>query len=127
MGIKISIDDFGTGYSSLSYLKHLPVDTVKLDRSFVIGTTTDSRDAALVMAVITLAHSLGLRVIAEGIETESQRDFLRLLRCDEGQGFLLGMPVPAEAIDWSSLNPKRKPNLVVNSRTEKTFPRAINQ
>jgi diguanylate cyclase (GGDEF)-like protein len=127
LGIKISIDDFGTGYSSLSYLKHLPVDTVKLDRSFVIGTTTDSRDAALVMAVITLAHSLGLRVIAEGIETESQRDFLRLLRCDEGQGFLLGRPAPAEAIDWSSLDPKRKPNLVVNSRTEKNFPRAINQ
>ena len=127
MGIRISIDDFGTGYSSLSYLKHLPVDTVKLDRSFVIGTTTDSRDAALVMAVITLAHSLGLRVIAEGIETESQREFLRLLRCDEGQGFLLGRPAPAEVIDWSSLNPQRKPNLVVNSRTEKTFPRAINQ
>ena len=127
MGIKISIDDFGTGYSSLSYLKHLPVDTVKLDRSFVIGASTDSRDAALVMAVISLAHSLGLRVIAEGIETESQRDFLRLLRCDEGQGFLLGRPAPAEAIDWGSLNPMRKPNLVVNSRTEKTFPRAINQ
>src|SRR5438477_11201751 len=98
-----------------------------LDRSFVIVTTTDSRDAALVMAVITLAHSLSLRVIAEGIETESQRDFLRLLSCDEGQGFLLGMPVPAEAIDWSSLSPKRKPSLVVNSRTEKTFPRAINK
>jgi EAL domain-containing protein (putative c-di-GMP-specific phosphodiesterase class I) len=127
MGIKISIDDFGTGYSSLSYLKHLPVDTVKLDRSFVFGTTTDSRDAALVMAVITLAHSLGLQVIAEGIETESQREFLRLLRCDEGQGFLLGRPAPAEAVDWSSLNSKRKSNLVVNSRTEQTFPRAINQ
>jgi diguanylate cyclase (GGDEF)-like protein len=127
MGIKISIDDFGTGYSSLSYLKHLPVDTVKLDRSFVIGTTTDSRDAALVMAVITLAHSLGLRVIAEGIETESQHNFLRLLSCDEGQGFLLGKPAPAEAIDWSSLSPKRKPNRLVNSRTEKKFPHAINQ
>ena len=127
MGIKISIDDFGTGYSSLSYLKHLPVDTVKLDRSFVIGTTTDSRDAALVMAVITLAHSLGLRVIAEGIETESQHDFLRLLRCDEGQGFLLGRPAAAEAIDWNKLDPKRKPNLIVSSPTEKTFSRAINQ
>jgi diguanylate cyclase (GGDEF)-like protein len=127
MGIKISIDDFGTGYSSLSYLKHLPVDTVKLDRSFVIGTTTDSRDAALVMAVITLAHSLGLRVVAEGIETESQHDFLRLLRCDEGQGFLLGRPAAAEAIDWNKLDPKRKPNLIVSSPTEKTFSRAINQ
>ena len=127
MGVKISIDDFGTGYSSLSYLKNLPVDTVKLDRSFVIGTSSDSRDAALVMAVITLAHNLGLRVIAEGIETESQRDFLRLLRCDEGQGFLLGRPAPAEAIDWNQLNPKRKPSVVVSARSNNPISSAVNE
>jgi len=127
IGIKISIDDFGTGYSSLSYLKNLPVDTVKLDRSFVIGTSSDSRDAALVMAVITLAHNLGLRVIAEGIETESQRDFLRLLRCDEGQGFLLGRPAPAEQLNWNNLSPRRKPNLVVNSRPGKIISNAMNR
>ena len=127
IGIKISIDDFGTGYSSLSYLKNLPVDTVKLDRSFVIGTSSDSRDAALVMAVITLAHNLGLTVIAEGIETEAQRDFLRLLRCDEGQGFLLGRPAPAENINCQGLKPGRKPSALVNSRPDRNIPHAINQ
>jgi diguanylate cyclase (GGDEF)-like protein len=127
MGIKISIDDFGTGYSSLSYLKNLPVDTVKLDRSFVIGTSSDARDAALVMAVITLAHNLGLTVIAEGIETEAQRDFLRLLRCDEGQGYLLGRPAPAENINGQGLKPRRKPSVLVNSRPDKNISHAINQ
>lgn len=98
LGASVAIDDFGTGYSSLSYLKRLPIDTLKLDRSFVSGATTDANDAALVMAIVTLAHNLSLKVIAEGIETTDQLNLLRLLRCDEGQGYLFSKPQPAETI-----------------------------
>ena len=121
MGICIAIDDFGTGYSSLSYLKRLPIDCVKLDRSFVSGATTDPKDAALVMAIITLAHNLDLKVVAEGVETEEQRDFLKLLRCDAGQGFLFGKPVPAEVFEATiSTNPRRKRNALISSGTRKS-------
>ncbi|HXI61148.1 MAG TPA: EAL domain-containing protein [Pyrinomonadaceae bacterium] len=98
MGVRIAIDDFGTGYSSLAYLKRLPIDSVKLDASFVKDATTDPDDAALVMAIITLAHNLRLKVIAEGIETEDQLAFLRLLRCDEGQGYFFGKPAACDVI-----------------------------
>ena len=94
MGVRIAIDDFGTGYSSLSYLRRLPIDTVKLDSSFIKDAATNPDDAALVTAIITLAHTLGKTVIAEGIEREDQLALLRLLSCDEGQGYLFGKPTP---------------------------------
>ena len=99
MGITIAIDDFGTGFSSLSYLAKLPVDTLKIDRSFVIDMTAGPEGLALVSTIIDLAHSLKLKVVAEGVETEEQSRLLRLLSCDEMQGFLFSKPVPSEIFE----------------------------
>ncbi|WP_291717966.1 EAL domain-containing protein [Magnetospirillum sp. 64-120] len=96
MGIHISIDDFGTGYSSLSYLKRMPIDALKIDRSFVKDITEDGDGAAIVSTIINLAHNLKLRAVAEGVETQDQADFLRQRGCDEIQGFLVSRPVSAE-------------------------------
>ena len=98
LGISVAIDDFGTGYSSMSYLKRFCVDTLKIDRSFVNGVATDTHDAAMVRAMITLARDLDLRVVAEGIETEAQLAFLNQLKCDEGQGYLFAKPEAAAVI-----------------------------
>ncbi len=98
MGIQLSIDDFGTGYSSLSYLKRFPVDTLKIDRSFIQGVTHDNDDAAITSTVIAMGHSLNLAVIAEGVETLEQLDFLSKHSCNHMQGFFFSRPVPAERI-----------------------------
>lgn len=93
-GMRISIDDFGTGYSSLNHLKRFPINTVKVDRTFVRDITSDPDDAAIVSAIISMSHNMGLKVIAEGVETRGQLDILRELQCDEIQGFLFSPPVP---------------------------------
>ncbi|MFQ5879807.1 MAG: putative bifunctional diguanylate cyclase/phosphodiesterase, partial [Dehalococcoidia bacterium] len=98
MGVRIAIDDFGAGYSSLSYLKNLPVDALKIDRSFVCDLTTDPSDAAIAAAVIAMAHTLDLKVVAEGVENEDQLAFLRRRQCDRFQGYLLAKPMPAKAL-----------------------------
>lgn len=98
MGVGIALDDFGTGFSSLSYLVKLPIDYLKIDRAFIINMTQGANDMTIVSAVIALAHSLGLKVIAEGVETEQQANLLRLLKCDEMQGYFFSRPISLKDI-----------------------------
>jgi EAL domain-containing protein (putative c-di-GMP-specific phosphodiesterase class I) len=99
LGLRIAIDDFGTGYSSLAYLSKLPADSLKIDRSFIHDMTVTSDDTNIVSTIISLGQSLRLKVVAEGVETERQAELLRVLRCDQAQGFLFGAPAPAGRID----------------------------
>ena len=106
MGVRLALDDFGTGYSSLSYIKQLPVDSVKIDKSFVTSAAHDAGDATVVETIIAMSHQLGMRVIGEGVETVEHVDFIRRRGCDLAQGFYFGRPLAADAFsawceDWS--------------------------
>ncbi|PLA74471.1 GGDEF-domain containing protein [Hydrogenovibrio sp. SC-1] len=103
-GLEISIDDFGTGYSSLAYIKHLNVDRIKIDKSFIDDIDTQSEARSIVSAIIEMGHSLGLKVLAEGIETPNQLDILKKLGCDEGQGYLFSRPLPAKEFEQKCLS-----------------------
>lgn len=107
-GIKVSIDDFGTGYSSLGHLKNLPIDILKIDKSFINDIITDPDAASLVMAIISLSHNLRLKVTAEGVETEEQLRFLHLIKCDTYQGYLFSKPVPLDAFEKLLYNEKKQ-------------------
>ena len=99
LGLSLAIDDFGTGYSSLAYLKRLPVRTIKIDRSFVMDMLESASDAAIVRSTVELGRNLGLRVVAEGVETEAAWDLLREQGCTLAQGYLIGKPMPAEELE----------------------------
>ena len=99
LGLHLAIDDFGTGYSSLTYLKRFPIEEIKVDRSFVSGLGFDAEDSSIVEAVVKLGHSLGLTVVAEGVETPLQLSRLREMGCARGQGYLFGRPRPAELVE----------------------------
>jgi EAL domain-containing protein (putative c-di-GMP-specific phosphodiesterase class I) len=98
IGVRIAIDDFGTGYSSLAYLKRFPIDTLKVDRSFIRDIPADSGDKKITRAIIAMAHGLKLKVVAEGVETAEQLKYLRAQRCDAVQGYLLYRPLPEEEV-----------------------------
>jgi EAL domain-containing protein (putative c-di-GMP-specific phosphodiesterase class I) len=114
MGVRISIDDFGTGYSSLAYLKRLPVDEIKIDRSFVIDMKLDNNDAVIVRSTIDLAHNMSLRVVAEGVENPETLRLLTALGCDVVQGFFVSRPMPYdELVRWlssSAWSAKQRPS-----------------
>src|SRR3979490_347374 len=99
MGVLVSVDDFGTGYSSMSYLRRFPIDKLKIDRSFINERMSRPDDASIVRAIVSLAHSLRLKVVAEGVESPAQLDFLKTIGCDEYQGYHFSRPLPAAAFE----------------------------
>ena len=109
MGVSIAIDDFGTGYSSLAYLKRLPVDELKIDKSFVMDMADNESDAVIVRSTIELAHNLGLKVTAEGVETQQAWDALGALGCDRSQGYFMARPMAADKLEeWLRKQPARQ-------------------
>ncbi len=109
IGVEIAIDDFGTGHASLSYLKQMPVEEIKLDRSFVRDMTSDKNDYTIVRSTIELAHDLGLRVIAEGVEDQATWDLLVKLGCDLAQGYHMSRPLPEAALrSWFAADASRR-------------------
>ena len=102
VGVGLSVDDFGTGYSSLAYLQRLPVNELKIDRSFVLGLAGSSSDGEIVRSTVGLGHNLGLSIVAEGVEDERSLAFLRDVGCDIAQGFFIARPMPADAVlEWA--------------------------
>jgi EAL domain-containing protein (putative c-di-GMP-specific phosphodiesterase class I) len=120
-GIRVAVDDFGTGYSSLSYLRKFPVDALKIDQSFIREISTAGDDSAIVIAMISMARSLKLRVIAEGVETLEELDFLRANQCDEAQGYYFSRPVLPE--QFAKLLADGIPQSTVPTRFSEPFPR----
>src|SRR5262249_9640898 len=110
LGVRLSVDDFGTGYSSLAYLKRFPLDTLKVERAFVREAVSNSDDATLTVTIINLAHGMGLKVVAEGVETEGQLNFLRAHGCDELQGYCFARPLAADACTQALLEGRRLEN-----------------
>jgi EAL domain-containing protein (putative c-di-GMP-specific phosphodiesterase class I) len=109
LGVGLAVDDFGTGYSSLTYLKKFPIDELKIDRSFILGLQSDTGDAAIVRSCVGLAHAVGIRAVAEGVETAEQAEALKVMGCDLAQGFHFARPLPAPLLkEWLNASRGRR-------------------